>query len=499
VVGTAFLLALLALFYPRTAVVTDEVCYLSVANYLVTGKAFDRSSEAWFWKEEGDHERRTLFSASPTFSALLIPFVAVGWRSTFLLGTLAHVLAFGGMIYVLHRRGFNPVWAMLYLLYPTFVLYSRMVMVDVPSAALVVLMLVLLHRERPNYFAVGLVMGFALMVKLSIFPVVCSFAGVTFLEDMTGKHPSADVRKVGLRWLWFGLGMVPAGAALAVINRYFFNSPFGNGYIGMSGGMFSWKYFGSHLTFYLIGLMTMYPLMLISPMFLQRPFRREMMLSCALALVFFSCYFFVDPGNEPLEAMVRGLRFQLIVMPFYTIAYAEMVTRLANKLAVERLLRPALAAAVVLLCAGASVISWRYFEHTRHESERQEELSRILPLTGTVIAGSKYVSPVMCPRLRVLRFAEEILFSVRPDDLPILLILERGEGTRTVAFREGVERGRERILAALRGYFELQPRGCPVEGMEAWLIVRRIRFPAGDVGRQGQERSATGMDRPRVN
>jgi len=485
-IGSAFVLTLLVLFYPRTTVSVDEERYLAMAGYLMRGQAFDRSSEAWFWKPrpDGIHFDRTVYSLSPLCSALLIPFVKAGWRSSCLLGTVAHVLAFGGMIYVLRRRGLSPLWAMLYLLYPTSILYSRMIMVDVPSSALVVLMLVLLHRERPNYFVAGLVMGLAILLKLSNLPVIGMFALVTFVEDLmprrSGSASGADAPR--FRWFWMGLGMLPGLLVLATINTIFFNGPFSNGYMGIAGGYFRWTYFVRYLPFYVKSLMTMYPLMLITPLFLRGRYRREMGLSCLASLIFFSAYYTMDQGNTWYEYMVRGLRFQLIVVPFYTIAYAEASTRLAEKLHLRRLVRPALATAVVLLCAGAAVISRQFFEHTVRESDRQVQLDSMLPSSGTVVVGlnaAKYVKAVAHPELKVLRLIgpAELPFVVRTKDLPVLLVVVRGEVVRTEALRKPYEDECVGVLKKANECFVVRPYDRSVGGFEMRILERRVREP----------------------
>lgn len=483
VLGGVLMLTLLGVFYPRTTVSVDETRYLSVAGYLMRGQAFERSSEAWFWKPLGDgiHYERTLASLSITFSSLLVPFVLVGWRSAFLLGTIAHVLAFGGMIYVLRRRGFSPWWAMLYLLHPTSVLYSRLVLVDVPSAALVVLMLVLLHRPKPGYFAAGLVMGLAMLLKLSNFPVVGIFSAVIFVQDVMGKDRPAGKRRIGLRWLWMGLGILPGIIVLAIVNTWFFNHPMGNGYVhvGISGGWFNWTYFREHLPLYLGALMFMYPFMLISPIFLRARFRWEMRLSCLAVLLFFSAYYFIDEGNSIVEHVIRGLRFHVIVMPFYVIAYAEMLTRLMRRLRAERVLHVGLAAAVVVLAAGVAVISRQFFEHTVREADRQVQLDAALPRSGTVVVGAgatKYVSPVAHPNLRVLRLliTKELPFLLRPAHLPGVLVLARGEAIRTKAYRAATEKACVEGLAKADECFVVKPRYSPLEQFELRDLGRRI-------------------------
>ena len=479
-VGAAFLAALLALFYPKTTIIADEMHYLSGSQYFLSGKAFDRSSEAWFWKQtrrkDGESVERTLWAASPTFSVLLIPFVAAGWHSAFVLGTVAQVLAFGGMIYVLRRRGLDPLWATLYLLHPTLVLYSRTVMADVPSSALVVLVLVLLHRERPAYFLAGLVMGFMMMLKMSNLPVVAVFALVTFARDMTWRWSKEADGSGGirLRWLAMGLGMLPAIVGLALINAHFFNSPFGNGYREEVAG-FSSAHYLERLLYYAGMLMLFYPLMLAAPVFLRGRYRWEMRLSCLGVLLFFSACVWVEPGNSLLEAAIRALRYQTTALPFYIVAYAAMIPWLAKKVHAQRFIRAALATAAVLLGVGAFVISQRLFDYSGHLASRQEALDRVLPRSGTVVVEARYLSAVTHPELRLLRAWENLTGSLRQEDLPALLVLESGQGVRTAVRHQQYDAMCAKAVARVREDYEVRPYGPSVEGIEIWEIVRKLR------------------------
>ena len=494
--GTASALVFLVLFcfYPKTVVVTDEGCYLSVAGHLLSGKAWDQSSEAWFWKEtRRDVYERALFSASPTFSALLVPFVAAGWRSCFLLGTIAHVLAFGGMIYVLRRRGLSPLWALLYLLYPTGILYSRTAMGDVVSAAMVVLMLVVLHRERPNYFAAGLVMGFALLLKLSNLPVVGSFALVTFLGDVTARRKDPKGmegtcgREAGgsasrFRWFWMGLGMLPGLALFAKVNTVFFNGPLGNGYVGLAEGYFRWGCFAEHFSFYVVCLMTLYPGMLVSLAFLRGRYRWEMGISCLGALVFFSFYYFMDQGNNWYESMVRGLRFHLVVLPFYILGYGTMVTAVLRRIPWKRVVSAGLAAGMLLVGAGDVATSVEHSRHAAREWERQRQLGTLFPSSGkivTCLAAAKYVNAAVYPELPILRSFDpcDVPFAVRGATLPAFLVLMDPAGIRTKAYREVVPAENDEVLRLAREFYEVRRCERQVEGFECWVLVRRIVPP----------------------
>jgi len=482
--ASAFVLLLLFCFYPKAAVVMDEGRYLSATAHFLSGKAFDRSSEAWFWKPSSDRVFvRTMFTAGPAFSALLIPFVAAGWHSCFLLGTLVHVLGFGGMIYVLRRRGLSPLWALGYLLYPAAILYSRMILVDVPSAAVIVLLLVVLHWERPSYFAAGLVMGFALLLKLSNLPMVVTFALVTFVQDVAARRTGSGegAGRWHWRWLWMGLGMLPGLLLFAAVNTVFFNGPLGNGYISvsMTGGFFRWQFLMEHLPFYVACLMTLYPFMLASPAFLRGKYRWEMGLCCVAVLAFFSFYFYVDPGNTWYEFMVRGLRFHLSVLPFYILGYAYMITWFMQRIKWRWLVSSGLATGVLLVGAGDALISFQHGRYAAREWERQTRLGTLLPQSGPVVAillAQKYLNAANHPELQIFRLAPvgEMPYLVRELPLPTLLILVDPAGIRTEAFRASSGEDREEALKVARKFYEIRQCERQVEGFDCWELVRRL-------------------------
>jgi len=479
--GAVFVLILAVFFYPRSTVIADETCYLSAARYLLNGKAFDRFSEAWFYKNVGFYQR-TFFSASPTFSALLIPFVAMGWRSAFVLGVLSHILGFGGLIYVFRRRGLPIGWAVLYLLHPTAVLYSHTVMADVPSSALVVLILCILHRDRPNHFAAGLVMGLLLLVKLSNFPLIAAFGLLFFLSDVVRKRSSPDSRKLRLRWVHLGLGMLPGVILFLIVNVVLFNSPLGNGYVGRDSGYFRWHYFLEHFPFYLVALMAMYPLMLISPVFLSGKYRWEMRLSCLAGIVFFAFYFYVDKGDVWYASLVLGLRFHLIFIPFYVIGYAQMLTRLARAVKRVVLVRLALVGATVILAGADVVMCALYAKETGRAWERQERLHEALSTGATVLAplyASKYLNAAARPDLRIVRVITYRDFVYVADEVtpPAWLLVPRPNPESAVL--------RNQLIEMVRGVFELEASPRRVDGLEVWRLTRKRVTPEGATSRSG--------------
>ncbi len=484
IAGTVFFLAMIVAFFPKTTVVTDEVCYLTASRHFITGRAFDKTSEAWFWKETGHGWRRTFFSASPGFSALLVPFVLVGWRSAFLLGSLAHVLAFGGMIFILRRRGLHIAWALLYLLHPTAVLYSRTIMADVLSSALLVLILVILHARRPSFFLIGLTVSVGVVIKLSNLPIMGTFLLLMLLRDFLGKHPDVGYGPSRVNRLALLAGVLPGVVALVALNTCFFGSPLGNGYVGRSEGWFSVTSFVHHLPFYLVGLTILYPGMLLAPLFLRGAYRWEIRAACFVSPLFFSAYFFLDHGNTWHETLIRGLRFQLCVSSCYILAYACMVERGASALKWKPLLTPVLAATALVLAAGAAAISVQHQRHSVRELEVHLSVARALPPRGTVIAmtqASKYLSAARYPLLRIQRFLDlRDIPDLDRAPKPLMLLLLDPKTIRTEDYRKGVTEEGTRARQILEGRYDLVLDENQPEGFHLFRLAPRA--PAAPAG-----------------
>jgi hypothetical protein len=297
------------------------------------------------------------------------------------------------------------------------------------------------------------------------------------MRDMTWRWSKEGSASGGIRfrWLAMALGMLPGLVGFALINTYFFNSPLANGYRGQLDSQFPSASFLQHLLSYVWMLMLLYPAMLVSPFFLKGRCDWEMKISCLGVLLFFSAYYFVESGNSTLETAVRALRFQLTVLPFYIVAYAGMITWLAEKTHARRFIRAALVTAAVLLCVGDSVMSRRLSKYSGLLASRQDELNRILPASGTVVAEARYVSAVTHPGLRLLHPWPGLPDDLRQEDLPVLLVLESGRGVRTEARRRVYDVICSRAVALVRSHFEIRPHGRSVEGLEIWEVVRKLQ------------------------
>ena len=477
--GAALLFVLLVVFYPCSTSSIDETRYLSASRYFLQGKAFDRDSSAWFWKPRRGDEvlDRALNALSPLFSVILMPFVMAGWRSTFVLGVTAHVLGFIGMVRLLQWRGLSPVWAFLYLLYPPFVLYSRTVMIDVPAASLVVLVLVLLHRPEPNYFHVGLAMGFMVLLKVSTFPIVLAFFGLMFVQDVWSAARSGMFRQriKHSRWLPMAFGGLPFAAILLLSNVFLFNSLFGSAYVGREAGMFGFRYLPRNLPFYAGSLMLMYPFMLVSPVFMKGAHAWEFKVSCLVVILLFSSYYFIDEGNTWYEMIIRGQRFMLIAMPLFIVAYAEMLTRLAYTRFREKLLRVAMVGMILVLIPVGAVIAGKHRDFTIDQAERSRQLSAVLPRGATVVPGSmvvKYLNAAVRPDLRIVRLARVkfLPYVLEPENLPAYLVLVSADDVRTRAYQPLAEYERKTVLDLLGKHFtaERVPEG--LQWVDVWRL-----------------------------
>ncbi len=107
---------------------------------------------------------------------VVAPFTALPWPWPFIANPAIHVLGAGTMALVLRRRGLSPAWALLYLAQPTLLTFSRTLMAE-PLAGLQTALL-LLCADFENPLLLGLVAGFAPLIKLSQVIVAGPFVAV---------------------------------------------------------------------------------------------------------------------------------------------------------------------------------------------------------------------------------------------------------------------------------------------------------------------------------
>lgn len=133
-IGVGLYLAGFLLFYPDVPTVHDE------ANYLEPAVAFARGAGCLDTRDPFSGEplcvKRSYYL--PGTAALMAPFVALfGWRGAYLVPALCLALTVLVTARWLQQSGRSPLFALLVLGFPPGLVFGRVAMSDLPSAALV--------------------------------------------------------------------------------------------------------------------------------------------------------------------------------------------------------------------------------------------------------------------------------------------------------------------------------------------------------------------------
>jgi hypothetical protein len=324
---SAGLLGLSLLFPPGALTVRDEANYLGVAQFLLeTGSlrvtaSVDRLDGLVPWFETKPGGTAPIHPLGLSF--LIVPFVALfGWKGGYLFQVLC--LVAGGWIFskLLNRYGAPPWFALLFVLFPPFLLYSRVCMADLPSAVLCLLGILCLVRTEPSfgrYLAGGLVLGVAFLVRPS---------NAFFIGPLLAAALHASWRARRLLPALVLLGSSAACLALQLgLNVYYLGDPLTFSY--STEDMFSPAHFVPNLLFYLTALVTVFPLMLAALATGWRDGHRWEVVIVIGGLIFYCLYAYADRGGPPWIYLVRGQRFLLPYVAVLLLLYARALSRFA--------------------------------------------------------------------------------------------------------------------------------------------------------------------------
>jgi hypothetical protein len=160
--GVCAFVAACLLTHPIGVTISDEVDYFTEAFAIRHGLPLGRA-DSYLLSNGTIPFIGPLYPAG--WPALLAPFTSLRWPWVFAVTPALHVLGTIVLALVFRKRGLSPAWALLYLAQPTLLAFSRTLMAE-PLAAFQTALL-LLAAEIANPFLIGLVAGFAPLVKLS--------------------------------------------------------------------------------------------------------------------------------------------------------------------------------------------------------------------------------------------------------------------------------------------------------------------------------------------
>jgi hypothetical protein len=219
------------------------------------------------------------------------------------------------------------------------VLFSRTVMSDLLSGLIVAAAIAAVTDKRP--LVAGLLLGVGVLVRdANVLACATVPAGVLF--DIWRHDTSVEMRADAPRWLTrYLLGLVP-GATIAAITYYAVDG----GDSLSHTGQFALHYLPHHLPRLVVGLLLMYPLMLLAPLVFRGAARSSVLFTCYGFLFFYGAWFFQDQGSSTAQSFVLAQRFMLVALPLFVVAYADAITALARRVNVERFRLPIRATAI---------------------------------------------------------------------------------------------------------------------------------------------------------
>jgi hypothetical protein len=444
--GLAFA-AVYAALYPATYSIIDEQTYLSYALTLLRGAlhhdvAGVSTVHAPYYAHPGHAP-----SFAPGTSLLLAPVLALlPWRASFACFGLVHLAGSALCALALRRAGLWPGYALLYLLHPIAVLYSRTVMSDVPAMALTMAAVAAWLGPRSRPALAGALLGVSVWFRFAQFPLVAAFAGAQLWRALR----SPGERGALLR---FAAGALPTVGALLAFNLALHGAP-----LPSTDETFGLANVPRNLGAHLAQVNLVYPLLLVVALTFPSALRLECALGAVGTLAMYAGFFHLYQGFGTLGSVAVGGRFFLPLFSLLCVPYAGALDALL--LRVPRWRSRCMALGGLALAAASVAISVVHQQRLQVQAEVQDMLYAKTPASATIVCASRsayeYFFDGIGPR-RVLGW------SALDADSPFLPALRAAAPTLYLLAAErtdqagGDARGIARMLAGARREFTFRP------------------------------------------
>jgi hypothetical protein len=388
-----------------------------------------------------------------------------------LLSVLSLALATLATVLALRHLGAHPAFALLVPGFAGSLLFGRVAMSDVPSAAIVALGLLMFldpGARAGRVFAGGLLAGAALLFREPNVLLMAPFVAGAIVRRRQNALPV--------------LAGVVVGVGLRLLIAYaMFGDPL---FVRASGYGFSVGSALHNAPQYLVILMLFVPLGLALPFLYRGPMRRELVSAVAL---FIGLYLFYDYSSErengAMKGLVLSMRYVIPALPLFAVMAADVAPRVFASLPVD-------ARALAVRCALPAGIALTVAAFASHGAVRRLEAAPFrvvtairaatrseLPLIINSKATFKYVNAVYGPRRLVLRDA------ITGAEVPSLLL---AHGPMQVAF---LDRNDSEMFIedaeANRRFMELVRTRCTVRMVLSEQIDKALRLNVFDVSSCG--------------
>ncbi len=304
---------ILFIFYPPYYAISDEQAYLSTAYALGKGTLFLDNAGLKNTIAAIRTEKHLINKYPVGNSLLLAPFTIINWKLGFLRNYIFFFAGFLLFLKILDHYSIDRKMALLYLLHPSIILYSRTLMSDIPSMFFALLGVYLILKKK--YYLAGIFLGFNLLIRYTNLLIPLGICAGILLEKRF-----KDVLKI--------LPGVFLGLSLLLLYNWIAWGSFILPFIRTGGGTFSMKYLGTSGLYYLISLNVLYPFMLVITLIqgIKRKFT-GFLFTTLMFLITYSFYYYIDRGSNLIETLVMGQRFMLPVIPLMLLLYTNNVDR----------------------------------------------------------------------------------------------------------------------------------------------------------------------------
>jgi hypothetical protein len=344
-------------FYPRIYAIHDEAAYMAQAYVMREGTIFGDVARIQVVSSVETEAGHYVTKYAPGTSVLLIPFTFLGWKSVFLLPLLLHLLGFFVFGSILRLRKVPIIFSLLYLIYPTSVLYSRTLMADVPSAVFFLIGLYFYLRKKNYLYLSGFFLGVLPLFRYSNVILAFPFFLLSFIKIFIYERKNPRERLGFIKLL---VGFIPGIVLLLFYNKIafggFFSTPLG------ATGTFSLLFLPRNFLFYIVSLSIVYPFMFFS-IFFEKKNRFLFWSTTFIFLIFYSSYYYftLAPGRNMLKTLIVGVRFLLPIAPIFILTYAGVFEWLRKRI---RIIAPVGFWAIVFLFSILDV--GMVFQHQRY-------------------------------------------------------------------------------------------------------------------------------------
>ena len=402
------------------------------------------------------------------FPAVLSLASVFGWRAFFLVNPLLHLTAAWCFGRILQSNRISAKYAVLYLLYPCFILFTRTLYSDAFAASLTTTALYLiLCRRSPG--SAGLCLGLAFAARAASAPVaILLFLSLLLWDQRRGLLSWR--RALSLRFL---LGVTPFLVCVGAYNIYTMGSPFRSTY---SIAQLSLHGLISTGPLYAVSMLIFYPGLLLAPFLYRGVYWKTVLAAATLILLTAASYDESTYGNTALQTLLSTPRQLLPVMPFYLLAYCGLLAKCFPEPFLRRV--RAFEVAAVLLLGMTIVISFLHQQYQQRLVAIQTQISQTLPVHSVIYANKdvyKLHQPPWDSRTcRQLPFVTNAQAAEDLKTAPVFVVLFLRSRGFTAEDTENA-----RLLSDLHTRFLLTPMALPEDrGLQVYR-VNKVRASIG--------------------